>query len=148
MTQVTQPGMTPWKQMKDVIFAITPYARNISGTSSVTVSHDGQTFTILDSISTSLEVPLNRWQEVCQVLCDSLSTHISKMIDISQCAQGYHEFGVSKISDDLSDVRIHLQPKNISEMAYIRGAMVKSLTTCSGSTLDKWFSYESSSSSQ
>ncbi len=44
--------------------------------------------------------------------------------------------------DDLSDVGIHLQPKNIAETADIQGAMVKSLTTCSGSTLDKWFSYE------
>ncbi|KIL53923.1 hypothetical protein M378DRAFT_19388 [Amanita muscaria Koide BX008] len=46
------------------------------------------------------------------------------------------------MSDDLSDMGIHLQPKNVAETTYIRNAILKSLTASSESTLNKWFSYE------
>jgi len=88
-----------------------------------------------------LKVPMNRWRERCRELYDSLSTLIFKMIHFSECGLEYREFKGSNMFDDLSDLGIHLQPKNVVETTEIRSVMVKNLTTCSES-LNKWFAYE------
>ncbi|SJL18205.1 uncharacterized protein ARMOST_21783 [Armillaria ostoyae] len=135
---------TPFRRLKMVIYNTAIAARKTeTGSSSLHVTHDGQTYMIRDSFTEPLIIQMTRWLSLCQDLCkEVLPAKIMQMLQISKSTFGCDDFNVDILSDNFSPEAIHKQPQNALHLQQFQDSMANRLKMEGKATLEKWFSTE------